>query len=217
MDVIPESAWGQGLMSRMIMVFSDERIVGDDFQKVTKGLPEDMLHDLRVINSLVGEFSVTEEYQKSVFAWKQAGESIEGAPVPSHPKLLHYNSRRRVNLYKLSMIASIDRSDVLLLDRQALNTAMGWLADAEAAMPDIFKAGSGADAKVIDDILYFVRASDKGKGVSEHLIRKVAHKNLPVHSAARIIEILENSGQIIPIFVDRKSGMRYFRVAGEDH
>ena len=213
LDVIPESAWGQGLMSRMIMIFADERIVGDDFAQVTEGLPSEMVSDLQSINTLVGEFKVTEEYQRLVLTWKQAGESIEGAPIPSHPKLLHYNSRRRVNLYKLSMIASIDRSDVLVLDREAFNTAMSWLADAEAVMPDIFKAGAGADSKVIDDILYFVSTADKGKGVSEHFIRKIAHKHLPVHSAARIIEILENSGQIVPIFVEKKSGVRYFKIA----
>lgn len=213
LDVIPESAWGQGLMSRMMMIFADERIIGDDFAQVTRTLPSDMVSDLNLINTLLGEFKVTQEYQDLVLSWRQTGESIDGAPIPSHPKLLHYNSRRRVTLYKLSMIASIDRSDVLLLDRTAFNTAMSWLADAEAAMGDIFKAGTNADGKVLDEIIYFIRAKDSGKGVSEHAIRKLAHKHLPAHSAGRIIEILENSGQIEAAFMDRKSGIRYFKVA----
>ena len=33
---VPEGAWDQGFMSRMILVFSDERIIGDDFTAVTR-------------------------------------------------------------------------------------------------------------------------------------------------------------------------------------
>jgi hypothetical protein len=213
-DTIPESAWGQGLMSRMLMIFSDEHILGDDFEKITRELPHELVQDLRVINSIMGEFKVTEDYRKLVYAWREAGECIPGVPIPSHPKLLHYNSRRRVNLYKLSMIASIDKSDVLLLDRECFNTAMGWLVEAESQMPEIFRAGAqGADGKVMEEILHFVQTMDQGKGVGEHLITRFASERLPIHTVMRVIEVLEKSGQIEAAFLNKRTGMRQFRVA----
>lgn len=213
LDVIPESAWGQGLMSRMIMVFSDEHIIGDDFEKVTREIPGDLVDDLKQINSITGEFKVTEEYKKLVLAWRENGESIDGIAKPSHPKLLHYNSRRRVNLYKLSMIASIDKSDVLLLDRDAFNTAMGWLLEAEATMPDIFRAGAqGADGKVMEEILHFIQTMDSGKGVGEHVITRFASERLPIHTVMRVIEVLEKSGQVTICAIDKRTGMRRFAI-----
>jgi hypothetical protein len=214
LDVIPESAWGQGLMSRMVMIFSDEHILGDDFEKVTREIPTALVDDLKHINSLTGEFKVTEEYKKLVYAWRENGEAIDGIPKPSHPKLLHYNSRRRVNLYKLSMIASIDKSDVLLLDREAFNTAMGWLLEAESHMPEIFKAGAqGADGKVMEEILHFIRTMDSGKGVAEHSITRFASERLPIHTVMRVIEVLEKSGQIAVVAIEKRTGMRRFALS----
>lgn len=216
MDVIPEAAWGQGLMSRCIMIFSDEHLIGDDFAHVTRALPQDMIHDLKAINSLSGEFKVTEEYRDLVYAWRQNGEAIDGIPIPSHPKLLHYNSRRRVNLYKLSMVASIDKSDVLLLDRACFNTAMGWLVEAERHMPEIFQAGAqGSDGKVMEEILHFCLTMDSGKGVPEHLITRFAAERLPIHTVMRVIEVLEKSGQLEVVHLDTRTGLRKFKVFGQ--
>ncbi len=219
MDVIPESAWGQGLMSRMVMIFSDERIIGDDFEVRTYELPADLVADLKLINTLIGEFTVTEDYRTSVFTWRQNGETVPGHPIPSHPKLLHYNSRRRVNLYKLSMIASIERSDVLILDRAAFNTAMGWLLEAESVMPGIFQAGAaGADGKVMEEIVHFIATMNSGKGVSEHLINRFASKRLPIHTVGRVIDLLVASGQIEMTGMNSRTQMRQFAaIKGESY
>jgi len=41
------------------MVFSDERTIGDDFADVDTSLSADLVHDLRSISGLVGQFKVT--------------------------------------------------------------------------------------------------------------------------------------------------------------
>lgn len=191
---VPEGAWDQGFMSRMIMVFSDERIVQDDFanhERVSSS--PDLLYDLKLINTVVGEFKVTEDYRNLVNLWRGAGE----LPAPSHPKLLHYNTRRRAHLYKLSMVSAVDRSNTLLLTREDFNTAMNWLVQAEAFMPEIFKAGAiGADASAMEEIYHFVLTMDKGKGVSEHSITNFAQRRLPIHSVTRVYEVMERSGMI---------------------
>lgn len=210
---VPEGAWDQGFMSRMIMIFSDERIINDDFAPVApRATNQDLLYDLKIINSLVGEFGVTEDYRNLVNLWRQGGE----VPAPSHPKLLHYNTRRRAHFYKLSMVAAIDRSSTLLLTRDDFNTAMNWLTQAEAMMPEIFKAGvQGADAAAMDEIYHFVLTIDTGKGVSEHKITNFAQKRLPIHSVTRVYEVMERSGLIRSVAKDR-FGVLFWKAIPKD-
>lgn len=150
---MPESAWDQGLTSRIIMVFSDERLIGDIFAVRDHNLPAEMVSDIAKIHMLQGQFSVTEDYKVALNDWRAKGQP----PVPIHPKLLHYNTRRLVHFIKLCIISSADKGDSLLLTMEDFNRAMSWLTEAEAAMPDIFKAsGVLADAKAMDEIYHFV-------------------------------------------------------------
>lgn len=206
---MPEGAWDQGFTSRILFIFSDEREVGDDFAKQTKAMSKELIHDLKIINSLVGEFKVTEEYRKAVNDWRALGEP----PVPTHPKLLHYATRRRVHLYKLSMVAAIDRSNVLILTKDDFNRAYGWLIGAEANMPDIFKAGAiSQDSKVMDEIFHFIQTSNfKDRGVGEHAIVQFAKDRLPIHSVLRVIETMASAGMIIATHHDAKTGMRIYK------
>jgi len=214
MKFMPEGAWDQGFTSRLIMVFSDERTIGDDFAPKAISHSAGLEHDIRIINSLSGEFTVTADYREAVNNWRALGE----IPVPSHPKLIHYVTRRRTHLYKLSMIASIDRSNGLVLTKEDFNIAMGWLIEAESTMPEIFKAGaSGADSQALDEIKYFIQTSDKGKGVSEQRIVNFARERIPLHSIMRVIDVMLGSGLIYVAETDRTTFQRMFKVpkAGE--
>lgn len=206
-QLMPDSAWDQGFTSRVILVHSDERIVGDDFAGSMRGLDDALIHDIKMIGALSGEFKVTQEYRNAVNDWRALGEP----PVINHPKLLHYKTRRRVHLYKLSMVSCADRSDVLLLTKDDFNRAMGWLVEAEAFMPDLFTAGStGTDSRAIDEIAHYIALSDKGDGVPEHKIVNFARTRVPMHSILRIIEIMVASGQITNRGID-KYGARWFK------
>jgi hypothetical protein len=206
-DLMPEKAWGQGFTSRLMMVFSDERIVGDDFAEQEDIDFSDLQSDLGIINELIGQFEVTEAYRKAVNDWRGVGEP----PVPNHPKLIHYVTRRREHLYKLSMISAIDRSNHLLLTVDDFNRAMGWLLEAEAHMVEIFKAGAtNADAQAMDEIVHYILANDRGHGVSEQKITRFASDLIPIQSVLRGIEILERSGRIVLRGVDRSTKLRYY-------
>lgn len=192
MKLMPENAWEQGFTSRVMMVFSDERIVGDDFNMKVVVKDENLIHDLRIISSAVGEYKVTEDYRNLVSKWRADGEP----PTPTHPKLLHYATRRRVHLFKLSMVSAIDRSDVLLLTADDFRRALAWLTEAEATMSDIFKAGAGnADAKAIDEIYHFVLTSCAGgRRIPAYRIINFAKARVPLHSVERVIGVMEKSG-----------------------
>ena len=208
---IPEGAWDQGFCSRLILVFSDERIIGDDFAAVTRTLSPDLLYDLKIINSQVGEYGVTEDYRNLVNNWREAGEG----PQPNHPKLLHYNTRRRAHLYKLSIVAAIDRSSTLLLTADDFHRAKGWLEEAEVLMPDIFKAGGvSADSKAMDEIYHFVLMS--GKLVPEHKITKFASSLVPAHSVVRVLELMMRAKMIEAVSYEKKTGTRMWRAMVDD-
>ncbi len=211
---LPPTAWEQGFTSRIIMVFSDERTIGDDFAPgVDTDLSPDLIHDLKSISGLVGTFTVTEEYRKAVNTWRQMGE----LPTVSHPKLIHYGTRRRVHLYKLSMISAIDRSDLLVLTRDDFNRAMNWMTEAERNMPDIFKAGAGnADGKAMDEIYHYVLTLGAKGLVPERKIINFAKDYVPLHSIERVIQIMLLGGKISAVKQDFRTGQRFFKAEVPD-
>lgn len=195
---MPEFAWDQGFTSRVILVFSNERFVGDDFASVRRDIPEGMIHDLKIVYSLQGEFDVSEEFRSLVSTWRAASEE----PKPTHPKLLHYNTRRRAHLYKLGMVAAVDRGNRLLLTGDDFRMALTWLAEAELNMPAIFEEGtSSIDARAIDEIIDWIRR--QAKPVPHHRIVHETAKRVPTHSVLKVIEIMWLSGRL------KKSGDLY--------
>jgi len=205
---MPETAWEQGFTSRIILVFSDERTIGDDFAAIDTSLSADLIHDLKSISGLVGSFQVTEDYRAAVNTWRSLGEP----PVVSHPKLIHYGTRRRVHLYKLSMVSALDRSDILMLTKDDFNRAMNWMTEAEVFMPDIFKAGAGnADAKAMDEIFHYVLTLGASGPVPERKIINFAKDRVPLHSIERVIQIMILGGMLRVVKQDFRTKMRFFK------
>lgn len=215
LNYLPERAWEQGFCSRTIFVFSDQRTVGDDFIETDTALDPDLTHDLLSISGLVGGFGITEGYRTAVNNWRALGEP----PVPTHPRLLHYCTRRRMHLYKLSMVSAIDRSDVLLLTVDDFNRALTWLINAETTMPDIFKAGAGnADARAMDEIYHFALTLSAQpmykQGIPERKIINYARELVPMYSLDRLMKHMENAGLLVPTTAaDYKTGQRKWRAA----
>lgn len=209
LHLMPEGAWDQGFTSRMMMIYSDEQIIGDDFADNELHLSADLIHDIKIINSLIGEFKVTEDYRKAVNNWRSLGEP----PGVSHPKLIHYATRRRAHLYKLSMIAAVDRSNALLLTKEDFNRAMGWMLEAERTMPEIFKVGAvGADARAMDEIYNYVLLEAGEEGLPESALVRFAAERLPANSVMRALAIMEQSGRIKAIGFDKVTRQRRWKV-----
>lgn len=208
MKFMPDNAWDQGFTSRVIMVFSDERVISDDFFALpTASMPQEMIHDLSIINSLAGRFEASTQYRDAVNNWRKLGQP----PVPTHPKLLHYNTRRLAHVLKLSMVSAVDRGNVLLLTVDDFNRAMNWITEAEHFMSDIFKAGGvGADSKAMDEIYNFILMEEKPNApVPEHRVVNFAREKVPAHSIMRVLEVMERS-QLIQAKIGAK-GLRFWK------
>lgn len=206
---VPEIAWEQGFMSRVIMVYSDQRPLVNIFAKQSPDLPQDMLHDLKQIATLHGEFKWTTDYEKAILDWRAAGQPH----VPAHPKLAHYNSRRLGHVLKLSMVSSIDRGNTLRLEASDFGRALHWLMDAEEHMPTIFQTGQlGPDAQAMDEIVAFINGHDL---IEEHKIVRHARKLTAAHNVMKLIDVMER-GQIIQCVKTDRFGVRLFRVVREN-
>lgn len=203
---IPEGAWEQGFTSRIIMIFSDDRPVIDVFNTPPKEKSKEMVHDLKLINSLHGEFGYSKEFAEAMHNWK----ILNYQPRPEHPKLSHYNSRRFAHLIKLAMVANVDRGNSLYIEKNDFNRAFGWLMEAEANMPAIFEAGAGGlDANAMDEIAHFVGKMG-AEGMSEHLIIRYARDRVPANTVLNLIAIMERSG-MIQAFAHDKAGVKKYR------
>lgn len=203
---LKDYVWEQGLMSRVIMVHASERPMIDVFNTPPMPKPVNLIHDIKIISTLIGEFSFTPDFAKAMHNWKLLGQP----PVPDHPKLTHYNTRRWAHLLKLSMVASVDRSNDLLLTVEDFNTAMLWLLQAEKQMPLIFQTGSIApDSRVMDEVVHFVR-SHKG-AVDEHLVINFMRERTSSMSVRPMLDTLISSRMIVCSHVTRQ-GLRQFTV-----
>jgi len=210
---IPEGAWDQGFTSRCLFVFSDDRVRVDIWNARAGTMDKDLVHDLRLINGLYGQFNATTDYQQLVDAWRDS----DYHPVPSHPKLIHYNTRRLAHLFKLSMISSVDKGASLMLTKDDFNRAHAWLTQAEALMPEVFKAGApGADAKAMEEIQHFIRTIDKGAGVQEYLIMAFAKNLIGLNSLPRLMNMMEATGMAKKIAVNKMTGTGIWKATFSD-
>lgn len=197
MDVIPEGAWDQGFMSRTIMVFSGERQMRSLFADFTVDTEEEanLKANLEHIGSIYGEIKFSPEAAKAVDHFHMT----RGEPSPDHPKLISYTIRRTVHLLKLCIIASMSRSDELLIRIEDYQRALDWLFEAEALMPEIFKAmAQGGTGKVMEEAWYYlftIHAKEQ-KPVMLHRLILFLQERVPVHNVQNTIDLMEKGRMI---------------------
>jgi hypothetical protein len=193
MKYIPESAWDQGFCSRMVLAYDGAKPKPeDDFDPARKDreLDPNMVKDLASVFGLGGEFKISQEFREAVNAWRIGGE----LPKPDHPKLEHYNTRRRGHLYKLAMVSSVDRDNSLEILGEDFNRAMSWMTTAELNMANIFDEGqTSVDARAMNDIVNYVKR--KGK-ISESAVLWYTCTKVPQYAVYKVIDLLIHSGRL---------------------
>jgi len=193
---LPEGAWEQGFMSRTLLAFSGEVIHSDLFAErvVDEKLWADLCADLKEVYKLFGELTVLDETKEALNAWSRSG----GHPVPDHPKLMSYNTRRPAHLLKLCMVASVASDSELTVSLDHFVEALDWLTELEAFLPDIFKSmRTGGSGAAIDECWHFCYAEylkKNKKPVPEPLLYAFLQERVPVHSVAQIIEVMVKAG-----------------------
>lgn len=207
---LPEGAWDQGFTSRTIFVYSGEAVRVSLFGHSTldETIHQPLLADLKRIGALYGKLSWDAGAASAIQAWADA----DLPPVPEHNKLQHYNTRRLAHVIKLCMVASIARSSDLRITLDDYQTALDWLLEAEARLPDLFHShGVAGDSAAIDDAWDFIYRSyikDGSKPVLEHRLVNFLRSKVPSHNIMKIIDIMERSKLLVCEFI---GGHRAFK------
>lgn len=192
-DVFPESAWGQGFTSRLMLIYGTEEISPnlDVFSQGHKGYNDILLRDLIAISKTGGEFVWDEDAKAEMNSWFRAGLPIK----PEYGKLYHYNSRRRPHAIKLSMISAISYTGRLTVTLADFNRAREWLLSAERLMPDIFRAmKQKSDEQLLHDLHRFVYAEwasvvhNQRKPIKEDRVWHFLAEQVPSERISRVIE-----------------------------
>jgi hypothetical protein len=196
-NVMPEGAWEQGFISRVILVYSGQTQIRDLFGGETRNekLGKDLAFDLNTIGKLYGAMEFTPDAAQAITQWHLAG----GPPTPDHPRLAHYNTRRTAHLLKLCMVSCASAGDNLTISIDHYTEALDWLLEVENFMPDIFKAmNSGGDSRVIEEawhFLYTLYIKEKAPILENRLVNFIQQRT-PAHNVMKIVEIMMKAGLI---------------------
>lgn len=198
--VMPEEAWGQGFMSRIIMIFSGTpRLLEDPFDES----PEDselyhtLLDRLVALGDTYGAFAWHPAAKADFSQWYRHGFP----PRPDHIRLQHYVSRRVIHVMKLAMISSAARGTSLVLTPEDMDQARDWLIDAERTMPDVFRAMmSRSDIQTLRELHYsmwrmwMVLPPDKRQPIPDDVPYAWLAERVPSERILHILGIAEKSG-----------------------
>ncbi len=208
--LFPEEAWGMGFFARVIMVYHDKAIKSDLFSggifnknPQYDQLKKDLISDLKTINKMAGPMDVSLEAQEAINVWNKETSDTD---QPTHPKLVHYNTRRIMHLLKLCMVLAASKGS-MKIELSDWETAIQTLYQAEDRMPEVFKEMTNTGSKqIIDQAYYFIlkayNASGK-KPVAEHRVIQFLVSHVPAHQVNYTLEAMLRS-EVIKEFRDPK-------------
>lgn len=196
-EVIPETAWNMGFMSRIIMVYAGSTPYVSIFenQELRADLRADLAKRLGQMSKLMGGFHFTPEAKEDLEAWAKGGAK----PIPEHSKLVHYCGRRVLHVLKLAMVSSASRGPSLIIEHSDIQRARQWLLEAEERMPDVFREMTGrSDAVVIQEFHYFLWQIwvKERKPIHEARLFNFLKSHVPSEKIQKIIDICQSANII---------------------
>ena len=187
--VFPESAWQEGFCSRTIFIYYGGLERRSLFGLRSLANMEKLKNTLETLSSIKGQFKFSKEAEDYLDDWHLGGNK----PVPNHPKLMHYCTRRTAHAIKLSMVSAISPS--LTIKLKDVQTAVSWLVNAETSMEEIFKSmASGGDGNVMRETLHFIYTYERTKGslVSKRSVLAFLGERVDVWKVNQMITLLED-------------------------
>lgn len=195
---LPEGAWEMGFMSRTHVIYSGEVVLTSLFDSRSN---DAKAYDRAVslINDIAlrtGELLFERDAADAMDSWHMNG----GKPLPDHPKLLNYNTRRTEHLLKLCMLSACDRGHATITIED-YSRAMTWLIEAENAITDVFhemKAGS-LDAAQEECYYYVFKAFMKeSRPIVESRIVNFLRAKVASNLIMQTIEIMVRARMLKP-------------------
>lgn len=197
-NLLPETAFGMGFTSRIIMVYAGEKQYKSLFEKVIKSttLGDYLNLDLTRIAEMKGDFFLTPEART---LWDDLAPK-GFPPAPNHSKLQHYNSRREAHMLKLMMCFSAAENESFKITDSHILQAQRLLHETEAQMPQIFQemvSKGFADAN--EELWSFVMRNwiaNGRKPVQESVLIKFLYGKVPNNQIKQTLDLMVQAGQL---------------------
>ena len=202
-DRFTDQALEGGFPSRIIMVYSDKKIVvptglrrqSDSIESTRTNTKErielrkQLIHDLERVMLLEGEYIWENAAADEVDTWVKA----KMAPVPTDPRLNYYSERRMAHFTKLCMILAASRRDELIVTLGDAKDARETLLEAERWMPHAISA-LGAndyfDQLKLGHAIVIAHHKRTGKPCPEWKLRQGLASEIPIYLCGPLIESL---------------------------
>lgn len=186
---------GGGLASRIVFIYGENKkqLVAYPQRRIPVTFKQErqaLIHDLKIISSLAGEFEISEE----AFEWGETWYKSHHASDHSHiasDKFSGYLARKQTHVHKLAMILSISESNELIITRDHLKKAVEEVTILEDEMALIFsQMNKDAEMALASDILIVIRKTGK---IQKSILYREFMKIINYDTYERILRSLINS------------------------
>lgn len=209
-SIFPEDVWHTGLGRRMLMVYSSTSPWKDVWAGVspeadaqTLALRRLLLKRLGLLSKSFGQLSIERQAAEFLTDWDREGRK----PVPTHAKLIDYNTNRNFQLIKLAMVSAASRGELFTDSKPAVRLedvqrAQAWLFEAEGLMPDVFRAMLGkSDKDVVDELHMWAtskyHAQRPPSPLDGSLIRQFLLDRVPHDKVESILNLADKANIIV--------------------
>lgn len=191
-NTLPDNAWEEGFMSRMIVVYAGAMPPVAITEELEERIaPAACAAGLRRIAERCGQVRFSAEALRYLNEWLLSG----GQPAPTHPKLATYNQRRHYNLMKLALIHAVAAGH-REIEKEDMSLALDMLLETESFMPDAFKAmRSGGDQQAMRELwdFMYVLYGKNQKPIHRSKLFQFLTDKVPAHNVERVILIMEQA------------------------
>jgi hypothetical protein len=207
-SIFPEDVWHTGLGRRMIMIYSSTTPWKDVWASTTDVSPlrELILKRLGLLSKAYGQMSIERRAAEALTDWDRSGRQ----PVPTHAKLIDYNTNRNFQLIKLAIVSAASRGELFTNNSapavrlEDVDRAKAWLFEAEALMPDVFRAMLGKSDKDVVDELHMWAQTQYAKAkppvaLDGALIRQFLLDRVPHDKVESILNLADKANIVVRV------------------
>lgn len=149
----PESLVGGGLTSRIIFVYADKKKMKIAYPGLMRkpaeheDLKQALIHDLKVINEIVGEYALTEDAVRWGIEWYERLEDTR-PPYLASERFDGYMARKQGHLHKIAMVLAAAQRNERYITKEDLEVADKVLKKVEASMVKVFESIGVSDSSL---------------------------------------------------------------------
>lgn len=176
-DSFPPHAIGGGFAGRILFIYqatTDRRFLHAPLDEYRKSLRLKLINDLKEINSLKGEFALSEDGRKSYDTWYM--EIYNPDPEKTSTELKGYFGRKHDFVLKLAMALSASRGNSKIIERDDIGDSLALLGEVEIMLPETMSLIQTSIAgQTHKKVLMAIASTDKHKMRRPELIRKMSY------------------------------------------